>query len=160
MYDAVRKTVRRAKVIAVANAPVGNPGDYRHRVFFPAFFPGPRTPGTYKASFRSDIRGTRGPNVVGNLRNNADHAIYVERGRSATTANQTFSSARVPIRAVDAFEEAAETRATLISTNFTSARPGKFIMEDALNDAARQVLGVAAARRGEIGDVIPSRFLR
>ena len=160
VYEAVRKTVKAAKAIAVTNAPVGNPGDYLHRAYFPTFFSGPAVPGTYKASFSSDIRGSRGSRVVGNLRNDADHADIVELGRSATTASQTFATAnRPPLRALSAGGVGDEVRAALVSTNFTRARPGKHIMGDALDDAAQAVLGVGAARRISVGDVVPSRFV-
>jgi len=47
--------------------------------------------GTYKASFDFDRRGSSGHHVVARVLNTADHAIYVERGRSASWKMQIFS---------------------------------------------------------------------
>lgn len=144
--EAVRKTIRRAKVIAIADAPVGDPGDYQHRLF--GFASGPKAPGTYKASFKSDIRGSRGPRVVGNLRNTADHAIYVELGRSTRGGWQRFTSATSyrSFPNVSAFEELDLVREQLIVVNGTATRAGKHILEDSLETAAAEVLGIGAAR--------------
>ena len=98
--------------------------------------------------------------MVGNVRNTADHADIVELGRSASTAKQTFASAKAaPLRALTPGDEALEARRALIRARYTRARPGQHILEDALEDAASAVLGVGAARRASIGDVIPSRFI-
>jgi len=146
--NAVRRTIQQAAVTATANAPVGNPGDYLHRLYFPSWARGPATPGTFKASFRTDLKGTRGSNVVGNLRNTADHAWYVERGRRTRGGFQMFASAGRPPLSLggSAFEEQEALQEALVRTVGTATRRGTYVMADALADAAAAVLGVRAGR--------------
>lgn len=162
LHRAIRRTVVRAKEVAIGNAPVGNQGDYMHRVFFPSWAKGPKAPGTYKASFSTDIRGSRGPVVIGNLRNSAEHAAVIEEGRTRRGGKQVFASASRPARPLgsSAFEEQRAVAQALVSVYGTSTREGLHIMEDALAVAAAAVLGVRAGRKVAAGQTIPSGQIR
>jgi hypothetical protein len=72
------------EVIANAriNAPVNDPMNAMHRG---------GTVGVYKASFDWDRRGSSGHHTIGRVTNSADHAIYVELGRSGSSKMQIFS---------------------------------------------------------------------
>jgi len=67
---------------AEATSPINNPANAMHRE---------GVTGTYKAGWDWDRRGTSGHHVVARVTNSADHAVYVEWGRSASHEMQIFS---------------------------------------------------------------------
>jgi hypothetical protein len=67
---------------ARATSPVNNPLNAVHRG---------EVTGVFKASWSWDRRGSSGHHVVLRVENSADHAQYVEFGRSASTKMQIFS---------------------------------------------------------------------
>jgi hypothetical protein len=70
------------KVTAEAMSPINDPLNARHRG---------GVVGTYKAGWDWDRRGSSGHHVVARVTNSADHAIYVEFGRTASSKMQIFS---------------------------------------------------------------------
>jgi hypothetical protein len=76
------EVTREVKAQAEATAPVNDPMNAMHRG---------GTVGVYKASFDWDRRGSSGHHTIGRVVNTADHAIYVELGRSGSTKMQIFS---------------------------------------------------------------------
>jgi hypothetical protein len=70
------------KALAQARSPINNPMNAEHR--------GGEV-GTYKAGWDWDRRGSSGHHVVARVTNSADHAIYVEYGRSGSRKLQIFS---------------------------------------------------------------------
>lgn len=106
---------RRVKEECEAKAPVSDPADRMHRPWDPG--------GTYKASF---VRGPKIGNqhrIQRTVTNTSDHAIFVERGRSSSRADQYFSSKR----------SGGEPH----WSDYTGGREGKHIMEDALETVLR-----------------------
>lgn len=68
-----------------ATAPVSNPDDRLHRPWDPG--------GTYKASFeRLGKEGSNQHIIRRGVSNTAPHAVFVERGRKASTKPQYYSS--------------------------------------------------------------------
>lgn len=47
--------------------------------------------GGFKAGFSWDRRGSNGHNAIVNITNSADHAVYAELGRSASSEKQVFT---------------------------------------------------------------------
>lgn len=76
------EVAREVMMTAIATAPVNDPLNAMHRG---------GTVGVYKASFDWDRRGSSGHHTIGRVTNSADHAIYVELGRSASYKMQIFS---------------------------------------------------------------------
>lgn len=98
-----------------ATAPVSDPLDRLHREWDEG--------GTYKASFDAlGKAGSNGHKIRRAVSNTAPHAIFVERGRSATSKDQYYSSKAWP---------------EPHWSDFTGARAGQHIMEDALAHVLR-----------------------
>lgn len=91
VYEWRDEVGREVKRFAEAIAPVNNPGNAEHR--------GGEV-GTYQRSFGFDRRGSSGHHVIARVTNDADHAIYVEYGRSSSTKLQIFSMAFVEIHGI------------------------------------------------------------
>ena len=76
------KVIAEIKALAIANSPVNNPLNAKHR---------PQRVGRYKRSWGVG-RGGRGHTVTGTVRNSAPHAYFVEYGRGAAlNTTQVFS---------------------------------------------------------------------
>lgn len=109
----------RTATVAIGNAqgraPVNNPLNAMHRG---------GVVGTYRASFGWDRTGSHGHLVSATIFNDADHAIYVEEGRSASLRHQTFSWTRWGgrIRTVDS----------------TRRRPGTHVLMRSVEAAVRE----------------------
>src|SRR4029079_18320733 len=74
-YKEMERIRRSTLAIARGIAPLGNPENAMHRGGLV---------GTYKASFKSDKRGSSGHYLIRRMYNTADHAYYVEHGRGST----------------------------------------------------------------------------
>lgn len=70
------------KAVAEGMSPINNPANAQHR---------DGVVGTYKKGWDWDRRGSSGHHVVARVTNSADHAVYVEYGRSASHELQIFS---------------------------------------------------------------------
>lgn len=85
--------------------------------------------GTYKFGWRGDRRGSRGHRMIARIYNVAPHAYYVEEGRSASTLTQTFSWT--------VWGGRIRTIGGTIGGG-TSARPGRHILRDAVNEVGEE----------------------
>jgi hypothetical protein len=82
VYEWRDEIAKEIMATAFANSPVNDPLNAMHRG---------GVVGTYKASWDWDRQGSGGHHVVARVVNTADHAIYVERGRSGSSKMQIFS---------------------------------------------------------------------
>lgn len=113
--DFVDDLVEEARNYAVAASPKNKVANAMHRG---------GVVGTYKASWRTDRRGSNGSNVQGRLSNDADHAIIVEEGRSAAFKWQKFSWTKWG--------------GGIQSVRSTKARRGRHIAAKAIEKASRR----------------------
>jgi hypothetical protein len=98
---------------AIATAPVNKRSNAMHRG---------GVVGTYKRSFKWDRRGSGKTNSRATVYNTARHAYFVEFGRNASHGPEVFSWSRhIPMGSISLHEKG------------TSGRPGKHILERALN---------------------------
>jgi len=113
--------------------------------------------GTYKNSWDSDRRGTRGHRLIVRVTNSADHAVFVEYGRSMSSKFQVFSwtawggkiryiraAGPLPFRKGTRRQQRSERGRMAVwarETGYefggrkTAARPGKYILTFATNSA-------------------------
>jgi hypothetical protein len=87
-YEAVNTWRRSARQIAWRKSPVNHVLNALHRWGPEASGP---PIGEYKASWRTDMKGTNGSFVRASLKNIAPHADIVEEGRSPSAKDQVFS---------------------------------------------------------------------
>lgn len=118
---------------AWARSPVNNPLNARHRG---------GVVGTYKRGWRVSRAGSNGHRVRMTISNVADHAVYVELGRSASGKYQVFAWTRWGGRTqwVGANTEFNRQRAGGLRRGGrrTAARPGKNILRNATNYVLRR----------------------
>lgn len=108
------RTANKVIAVAEASAPVGNPLDNKHRP--------EHVVGTYKASFIITRKYGNGHRIFRHMGNIAPYAAYVENGRTESRLDQRFSSVAYP---------------EIHWTDFTPAREGLHILENALDGAVR-----------------------
>ena len=104
----------RTKKLAEARAPVSDPLDRLHRPWDEG--------GTYKASFEVLPKVGNQHVIQRYVTNMAPHAVFVERGRSASSKQQFYSSRRWPVPHW---------------SGHTGAREGQNILGDSLADVLR-----------------------
>jgi hypothetical protein len=113
---------------AVLRSPVNNPANARHRG---------GVVGTYRRGWRTSRAGSNGHRVRLTVSNVADHATFVEFGRSASSKFQVFSWTRWGGRIgwVGADTAANQERAGHYDRmgGATAARPGKHVLKNATN---------------------------
>lgn len=128
-----------AKLYAVMWSPVNDPLNAKHRG---------GAVGTYKASWKA--QRDRAPMHLsrGRLRNTANHAIFVELGRSASKKPQRFSWTKWKgqIRWVGISKGAYLLGTKVSGYKGTRSRPGRHIAERAVTASLRSSVPVMAAR--------------